>query len=77
VFTLKVALSAMREQKCEKSLRLWFKEIHSSELMVVKAEDIACFPGRIEGRLVQVTMTDGNSFWNQNEGQVLTYTTSF
>jgi cation diffusion facilitator family transporter len=44
-FSLKGALSAMAEEKGNKSLWQWFKHTHSSELMVVTGEDIAALVG--------------------------------
>ena len=51
---MKGTLFAMGEEKSEKSLWLWFKETHSSELMVVNGEDIVGFPVRVENGRVQV-----------------------
>lgn len=46
-FSLKGALSAMKEEKGDKSLWQWFKQTHSSELMVVTGEDIAALLGLV------------------------------
>jgi cation diffusion facilitator family transporter len=46
-FSLKGALSAMAEEKGKRSLWQWFKETHSSELMVVTGEDIAALLGLV------------------------------
>lgn len=46
-FSLKGALSAMEEEKGDKSLWQWFKQTHSSELMVVTGEDIAALLGLV------------------------------
>lgn len=46
-FSLKGALSAMAEEKGDRSLWQWFKETHSSELMVVTGEDIAALLGLV------------------------------
>jgi cation diffusion facilitator family transporter len=46
-FSLKGALSAMAEEKGTRSLWRWFKETHSSELMVVTGEDIAALLGLV------------------------------
>lgn len=46
-FSLKGALSAMAEEKGNLSLWRWFKQTHSSELMVVTGEDIAALLGLI------------------------------
>lgn len=45
--SLKGALSAMAEEKGERSLWQWFRQTHSSELMVVTGEDIAALLGLI------------------------------
>lgn len=46
-FSLMGALSAMKEEKGDKSLWQWFKHTHSSELMVVTGEDIAALLGLV------------------------------
>jgi cation diffusion facilitator family transporter len=46
-FSLKGALDAMQEEKAERSLWQWFKQTHSSELMVVTGEDIAALLGLV------------------------------
>ncbi|WP_411727227.1 cation diffusion facilitator family transporter [Methyloglobulus sp.] len=46
-FSLKGAFSAMAEEKGVRSLWQWFKETHSSELMVVTGEDIAALLGLV------------------------------
>jgi cation diffusion facilitator family transporter len=46
-FSLKGALSAMKEEKGDKTLWQWFKHTHSSELMVVTGEDIAALLGLV------------------------------
>jgi len=46
-FSLKGALSAMADEKGNKSLWQWFKQTHSSELMVVTGEDIAALLGLV------------------------------
>lgn len=45
--SLKGAFSAMAEEKGDRSLWQWFKETHSSELMVVTGEDIAALLGLV------------------------------
>ncbi len=46
-FSLKGAMQAMREEQGERSLWQWFKETHSSELMVVIGEDFAAMLGLV------------------------------
>ncbi len=45
--SLKGAFSAMAEEKGDRTLWQWFKETHSSELMVVTGEDIAALLGLV------------------------------
>lgn len=45
--SLKGAMGVVQEQIGERSLWLWFKETHSSELMVVVGEDIAALLGLV------------------------------
>lgn len=45
--SLKGALSALREQRGGRSLWQWFKQTHSSELMVVVGEDLAALLGLV------------------------------
>jgi cation diffusion facilitator family transporter len=46
-FSLKGAMSAMKEEKGGQTLWQWFKSTHSSELMVVTGEDIAALLGLV------------------------------
>jgi len=46
-FSLNGALSALKEEKGSRSLWQWFKQTHSSELMVVTGEDIAALAGLV------------------------------
>jgi cation diffusion facilitator family transporter len=46
-FSLKSALSAISQEKGNRSLWQWFQETHSSELMVVIGEDLAALIGLI------------------------------
>ncbi len=46
-FSLKGALSAMAEERGNLTLWQWFKQTHSSELMVVTGEDIAALLGLV------------------------------
>ena len=46
-FSLKGALGAMAQEKGDRSLWRWFRETHSSELMVVIGEDLAALLGLI------------------------------
>jgi cation diffusion facilitator family transporter len=61
-FSLKGALSAMSEEKGERSLWQWFKETHSSELMVVTGEDIAALAGLVIALIcLGLTVVTGNT----------------
>ena len=61
-FSLKGALSALQEEKGERSLWQWFRETRSSELMVVTGEDIAALVGLLVALLMLVlTMITGNT----------------
>ncbi|MDT8407580.1 MAG: cation diffusion facilitator family transporter [Methylococcales bacterium] len=46
-FSLRGALAALAQEKGERTLWQWFKETHSSELMVVTGEDIAALAGLV------------------------------
>ncbi len=46
-FSLKGALAAMSQERGDRSLWQWFRETHSSELMVVIGEDLAALLGLI------------------------------
>lgn len=61
-FSLKGALDAMQEEKGTRSLWQWFKQTHSSELMVVTGEDIAALVGLIIALVtLGLTVITGNS----------------
>ncbi len=55
-FSLKGALAAMAIEKGERSLWQWFRETHSTELMVVTGEDIAALAGLVIA-LVMLSLT--------------------
>jgi cation diffusion facilitator family transporter len=64
-FSLKGALSAMEDEKGEKSLWRWFKETHSSELMVVTGEDIAALLGLVIALItLGLTVVTGNTVFD-------------
>lgn len=54
-FSLKGALAAMAPEQGERSLWQWFRETHSSELMVVIGEDLAALVGLLMA-LVMLTL---------------------
>lgn len=61
-FSLKGAFSAMAEEKGERSLWQWFRETHSSELMVVTGEDLAALLGLIIAFIMlTLTIITGNT----------------
>ncbi|PKM10750.1 MAG: cation efflux family transporter [Gammaproteobacteria bacterium HGW-Gammaproteobacteria-3] len=61
-FSLKGALAAMEAEKGDRSLWQWFKETHSSELMVVTGEDLAALLGLIIALIMlSLTLITGNS----------------
>ncbi|MEY4718648.1 MAG: hypothetical protein RL563_1266, partial [Pseudomonadota bacterium] len=51
-FSLRGALAAMRGERGERGLWQWFKETHSSELMVVVGEDLAALLGLVLAALM-------------------------
>ncbi|SJM90481.1 Cation diffusion facilitator family transporter [Crenothrix polyspora] len=60
-FSLKGAMAAMEVEKGGRSLWQWFRETHSSELMVVVGEDIAALIGLVIAMLtLGLTMFTGN-----------------
>lgn len=64
-FSLKGALNALEEEKGPRSLWQWFKETHSSELMVVVGEDLAALLGLVIAALMLgLTMITGNVFYD-------------
>ena len=63
--SLKGALSALQEEKGERSLWQWFKETHSSELMVVVGEDLAALLGLVIAALMLgMTMLTGDAVYD-------------
>ncbi len=61
-FSLKGALDAMKEEKGSRSLWQWFKQTHSSELMVVTGEDIAALLGLVIALVsLGLTVITGNT----------------
>ncbi|MGR8940539.1 MAG: cation diffusion facilitator family transporter [Gammaproteobacteria bacterium] len=64
-FSLKGALEAMAGEKGERSLWQWFRETHSSELMVVTGEDIAALAGLVIALvMLGLTMITGNTAYD-------------
>lgn len=64
-FSLKGALSAMAEERGERSLWQWFKETHSGELMVVTGEDIAALVGLVIALIcLGLTVITGNTVFD-------------
>lgn len=64
-FSLKGALSAMAEERGERSLWQWFKETHSGELMVVTGEDIAALVGLVIALIcLGLTVLTGNTVFD-------------
>lgn len=64
-FSLQGALAAMAEEKGERSLWQWFRETHSSELMVVTGEDLAALVGLVIAFLMLgLTLLTGNPLYD-------------
>jgi cation diffusion facilitator family transporter len=64
-FSLKGALEALAAEKGERSLWQWFRETHSSELMVVTGEDIAALAGlAIALAMLGLTMITGDTAYD-------------
>ena len=64
-FSLKGALNALEEEKGHKGLWQWFKDTHSSELMVVVGEDLAALLGLvIAAVMLGMTMLTGNPVYD-------------
>jgi cation diffusion facilitator family transporter len=64
-FSLKGALSAMKEEKGNNTLWQWFKETHSGELMVVTGEDIAALIGLVIALVgLSLTVITGNTVFD-------------
>ena len=63
--SLKGALAAMAQEKGERSLWQWFRETHSSELMVVVGEDLAALLGLIIALIMlSLTLITGNTAYD-------------
>lgn len=59
--SLKGAMAAMKIEKAERSLWQWFRQTHSSELMVIVGEDIAALLGLLLAMLtLALTLLTGN-----------------
>jgi cation diffusion facilitator family transporter len=64
-FSLKGALEAMAQEKGGRSLWQWFRETHSTELMVVTGEDIAALAGLVIAlAMLALTMITGNTAYD-------------
>lgn len=64
-FSLKGALNALQEERGQRGLWQWFKETHSSELMVVVGEDLAALLGLVIAALMLgLTMLTGNTAYD-------------
>ena len=64
-FSLKGALSALKDEKGQRGLWQWFRETHSSELMVVVGEDLAALLGLVIAALMLgLTMLTGNTVYD-------------
>ncbi|SJM95204.1 cation diffusion facilitator family transporter [Crenothrix polyspora] len=60
-FSLKGATDAMQSEKAGRSMWQWFRETHSSELMVIVGEDIAALIGLVIALItLGLTMLTGN-----------------
>jgi len=63
--SLRGALSALQDERGERGLWQWFKETHSSELMVVVGEDLAALLGLIIAALMLgLTLLTGNAAYD-------------
>jgi cation diffusion facilitator family transporter len=61
-FSLKGALEALANEKGDRTLWQWFRETHSSELMVVTGEDVAALAGLVIALvMLGLTMITGNT----------------
>jgi len=64
-FSLKRALAAMAQEQGERSLWQWFRETHSSELMVVVGEDLAALLGLVIALIMLgLTLVTGNTAYD-------------
>ena len=65
VLSLKGALNALKAERGNRSFWQWFKETHSSELMVVTGEDIAALAGLVIALvMLGLTMLTGNPLFD-------------
>lgn len=63
--SLKGALGAMRGERGERSLWRWFRETHSSELMVVIGEDLAALLGLVlAAGMLGLTLLTGDAIYD-------------
>lgn len=63
--SLKGALGAMKEERGDRSLWHWFRDTHSSELMVVVGEDLAALLGLvIAAAMLGLTLLTGNTMYD-------------
>lgn len=63
--SLQGALSALKEEKGSRTLWRWFRETHSSELMVVTGEDIAALVGLVIALFaLGLTTLTGNTLYD-------------
>lgn len=63
--SLKGAISAMKAEQGNRSFWQWFKETHSSELMVITGEDIAALAGLIIALIMlSLTLVTGNTVFD-------------
>jgi cation diffusion facilitator family transporter len=64
-FSLKGALAAMADEKGDRTLWQWFRETHSSELMVVTGEDLAALLGLVIAFvMLGLTLLTGNPLFD-------------
>lgn len=64
-FSLKGALDAIASENDQRSLWLWFRKTHSSELLVVTGEDIAALAGLVIALvMLGLTMITGNTAYD-------------
>lgn len=64
-FSLQGALKAMQQEKGDSTLWQWFKETHSSEIMVVIAEDFAALIGLVIAFIMlSLAVLTGNSTYD-------------
>lgn len=64
-FSLKGAMDALKSERGERSLWQWFRQTHSSELMVVIGEDLAALLGLvIAAAMLGLTLLTGNAVYD-------------